>query len=190
MHSIAMDDIWPDKGHKERDAYFQAGCAIVALRESLEVIRVTIDDPDDATTSWIDLTYPDFSRALTSGSVTAYTDAISVIRTALAGPATLLRYSFGTYPQDCHPPEFNLADPWMMKQEAAWRAIALAGKISKDSPSLVRSVWQEVTGIIQGDEVWPAIEAVAEILLLTGELAGCEIRDIARHAMGSRAIGF
>src|SRR6185312_14859194 len=124
-----MDEIWPDTSHKERGAFYQAGCAIVALRESLEVIRVSIED--GAVTSWIDVVHPDLSRARLSSSITACADANSVIRALLAGPATLLRYSFGTYPQDGEPLAFNLADPWMAEQEAVWRAISVAGKVSK-----------------------------------------------------------
>jgi hypothetical protein len=41
-----------------------------------------------------------------------------------------------------------------------------------------------------GFRTWPAIEAVANMLLITGKLAGCEIRDIANHAMGSNAKDF
>ena len=180
-----MDEIWPDTSHKERGAFYQAGCAIVALRESLEVIRISIEDLDGAVTSWIDVVHPDLSRARLSRSITACADANSVIRALLAGPATLLRYSFGTYPQGCEPPAFNLADPWMAEQEAVWRAISVAGKISKNSPALIHSLWGEINGLIQGDEVWPAIEAVAHMLLITGELSGCEIREFTRRALSS-----
>jgi len=36
-----------------------------------------------------------------------------------------------------------------------------------------------------GNEVWPAIDAVARALLLNGELTGQEVRDIANHATPS-----
>jgi hypothetical protein len=94
------------------------------------------------------------------------------------------RYSFGTPPPDAPLPEFDLADRDILEQEAVWRAIALAGKISKDSPSLLRSLWKETNGLIQGNEIWPAIDAVAKMLLISGELAGCEVQDIVGHAMG------
>jgi hypothetical protein len=179
-----MKDIWPDMSHLERDAHYQAGCAIVALRESLEVIRIYIDDDEGHPTSWIDVTHPNLSHRYLSRSATAQFEGKAVIRSLLAGPAALLRYSFGTYPRDCPLPEFNLADPWMAEQEAVWRAISLAGKISKDSPSLLRCLWKETNSLLQGDTVWPAIEAVAQVLLITGELAGCEIGEIARHTIG------
>jgi len=127
--------------------------------------------------------HPDLSQTHIIGSSTAYADTQSVIRALLAGPAALLRYSFGTCPQDCPTLEFNLADPWIVEQEAVWRAISLAGKVSKDSPSLIRGLWRETNALIQGDKVWPAIEAVAQMLLITGELSGCEIREITRHAL-------
>jgi hypothetical protein len=165
---------------KQRAAYFQAGCAIVAIRESFDVVLVSIDDPDNSATSWIDVTYPDPRHGRLRSSVAAQADAKSVIRAMLAGPASLLRYSFGACPR-----EINLANRWMIEQDAIWRAISLAGKISKDSPALVHSLWGEVTSLIQGDKVWPAVEAIAQTLLITGELAGCEIRDIERHALGS-----
>jgi hypothetical protein len=71
----------------------------------------------------------------------------------------------------------------MLKNEAVWRAISLASKITKDSPSLFRSLWCRVNRLIRGNEVWPAIEAVAGSLLINGELAGCEVSDIVRYAM-------
>ena len=181
-----MNEIWPDTSHKERDAYYQAGHAIVALRESLEVVQVSIEEVDNVVSSWIDVTHPNLCRA----SLRSHSDVKSVIRALLAGPATLLRFSFGTCPQDCTPPQFNLADPWMAEQEAVWRAISLAGKTSDDSPSLIRGLWREINCLIQGNEVWPAIEAVANMLLITDELTGYEVSDIARHVLGSNTARF
>jgi len=187
---MMMNEIWPDTSHKERDAYYQAGHAIVALRESLEVVQVSIEDQDNVVTSWIDLTYPNLDQARLNRSIATYTDTTSVIRALLAGPAALLRYSFGTCSQARHPTDFNLADPWMAEQEAFWRAISLAGKTSDDSPSLIRGLWREINCLIQGNEVWPAIEAVANMLLITDELTGYEVSEIARHALGSNTARF
>ena len=75
----------------------------------------------------------------------------------------------------------------MVEQEAVRRSISLAGKISKDSPSLIRSLWRESNVLIQGDEV---ARHRCRRHLIIGELAGCEILDIARHAIGLRAAGF
>jgi len=179
-----MDDIWPDTSHKERDAYYQAGHAVIALRESLEVVRVSIQNEDDAS-SWIDVTYPNLSQSRLTRSVTARSDAKSVIRALLAGPAAQSRYSFGAPSAHIALPDFNLADPELLEAEPIWYAIALATKISNDSPSLIHSLWKRVTRLIRGDEVWTAIEAVAKALLINGELAGCEVCDIANHALRS-----
>lgn len=179
---MTLGDIWPEiSSSKERDAYYLAGQAVIALQESLEVAQISIQDPGF---SWIDVIHPDLSRSRLSRSETTRSDAKSVIRALLAGPAAQSRYSFGTLPPDDPLPEFDLADAEMLEQEAVWHAIALAGKISEDSPSLIRSLWREVNGLIQRDEIWSAIDAVANTLLITGELAGCEVHDIVRYAMG------
>jgi hypothetical protein len=183
-----MNDIWPDiSPSQKRDAYYQAGHAVIAVRESLEVVQVSIQD---TAASWIDVNHPNLSQSCLNSSETARSAATSVIRALLAGPAAQSRYSFGTFPTDSPLPDFNLADREMLEQEAVWRAISLAGKISKNSPSIIRSLWRETSGLIQGERVWPAIDAVANMLLITGELAGCEVHDIARHAMGSNDASF
>ena len=100
----------------------------------------------------------------------------------LAGPIAQSRYSFGALPPDSALQDFNLANPAVCEQNVVWGAIALAGKISSHSPSLIRSLWRQVSRLIHGNEVWPAIDAVARALLLNGELTGQEVRDIANHA--------
>jgi hypothetical protein len=180
-----MDDIWPEiPPSKKRDAYYQAGHAVIALRESLEVVRVSIQD---TACSWVDVIHSNLSQSRLDKSETTRSVAKSVIRALLAGPAAQIRYSFGTLPQDIPLPDFNLADREMLEQEAVWRAIALTGRISKNSPPLLRSLWRETNSLIQGDKIWPAIDAVANMLQLNGELAGCEISDIAHHALGTKA---
>jgi hypothetical protein len=74
----------------------------------------------------------------------------------------------------------------MIENEAVSRNISLADRISRDSPALIRSSWRRVQRLIQGDEFWPAIEAVAKALLMNGELSGCEVRDIMRYATNAR----
>ena len=179
---MPVNDIWPDMSRKERDAYCQAGHAVVALRESLEVVQVSIQDKDGAS-SWIDVTYPSLAQSRLKRSVTARSDAKSVIRALLAGPIAQSRYSFGALPPDSALPDFNLADPTVFEQDVIWEAIALAGKISSDSPSLIRSLWRQVSRLIHGSEVWPAVDAVAHALLINGELTGWEVCNFANHAL-------
>ena len=184
-----MDDIWPEiPPSKKRAAYYLAGQAVVVLRESLELVRIMMDDKDDGS-SWIEVLQPDLSKSRLHRSVRARSDAKAVIRAWLAGPATQLRYIFGKYPSDCPLPDFSLADSYMIESKAVWRAISLAGKISRDSPSVIRSSWLRVSHLVQGDEIWPAVEAVAKALLINGELAGCEVCDIARYAMRGKDKG-
>jgi hypothetical protein len=182
-----MDDICPKISYcNERDAYYQAGHAVVALVESLDVVRIFIEDDGS---SWIDVQYPVLSRSRLNVSAQARSNARAVIRALLAGPAAQSRYSFGTCPADHPSSDFDLAKSGMMEHEAVWRAISLAGMISSDGPMLIRSMWRRVDRLIQGDEVWPSIEAVAKSLLITGDLTGSEVREIARRDewKGSRA---
>jgi hypothetical protein len=181
-----MNNIWPDIScYEERNAYYQSGHALIAVRESLDFARVSIEPQGDVS-SWIEVQEPDLSQSRLNSSIKARSDAKSVIRALLGGPAAELRYSFGTYPLDSGAAKFHLANRFMIEQRAVWRAISLAGKISTDSPSLIDSLWRQVNGLIQGDEIWPAIDAVAKSLLIDRELAGCEVCDIVRHAMRIR----
>jgi hypothetical protein len=118
-------------------------------------------------------------------SFVARSRAKAIIRALLAGPAAEARYSFGIYPLDPSAVKFNLADPFVIEEPAVWRAIALAGKIVEDGPALIDALWREVNVLIQGDTIWPAIDAVAGSLLINGELAGSEVCEIARHALRS-----
>jgi hypothetical protein len=165
---------------KERDAFYQAGHAVIALQEALEVVRIFIEDDGS---SWIEVQYPDLSQSRLSRSVRARSDARAVIRALLAGPAAQLRYSFGTSGPDHPLPDFNLANRDMLEHDAIWQAISLAIKISGDSRSLIRSSWRRVNRLVHGNRMWPAMEAVANALLLNGELAGCEVRDLARFGI-------
>jgi len=182
--SLSEKKLWPDTSHKERDAFYQAGHAVVAVLESLGVIQVSIREEEGAS-SWIDVSYPNFAQSRLNRSVMARREAKSVIRALLAGPAAQERYDFGTPVPHCSPPDFDLLAPRMMDHEAVWRAIALAGKISSDSPTLIRSLWRQVSRLIHKREVWSAIDAVASALLLNGELTGQEVCDVGNHAMRS-----
>jgi hypothetical protein len=180
-----MDDSWCGTSRwDESDAHYQAGHALVALRESLDVVRIYMEDSGS---SWIDVRYPDLNASRSSRSVSARSNAKAAIRALLAGPTAEARYSFGTLSLDCPLPDFDLTNSSMIENEAVWQAISLASRISSDSPSLIRSSWRHVQRLIHGDEIWPAIEAVAKALLMNGELAGCEVKEIARYATSPRA---
>jgi hypothetical protein len=165
---------------KVRAAYCQAGHAVIALQEALEVVRIFIEDDGS---SWIEVQYPDLSQSRLSRSVHARSDSKAVIRALLAGPAAQLRHSFGSCDPGYPLPDFGLGASHMVESEAVWWAISLAARISKDSPSFIRSSWRGVNQLVHRDNTWAAIRAVANALLINGELAGCEVRDIARFAI-------
>lgn len=83
-------------------------------------------------------------------------------------------------------PDFDLISPYMIESEAVWHAISLAGKITQDSPALIRALWRRVIYRIHRTETWSAIEAVAGGFMTNGELAGCELRDIIRRALNRK----
>jgi hypothetical protein len=121
----SMDDNWLKISRsQERDAYYQAGHAVIALIESLDVVRLFMEDDGS---SWIDVRYPDLDQSRLSRSVRARSDAKSVIRALLAGPAAQMRYSFGTCNTGHALPDFDLGASYMVESEAVWRAISLAG---------------------------------------------------------------
>jgi hypothetical protein len=99
----------------ERDAYHQAGHAVIALQETLEVVRIFIEYDGS---SWIEVRYPDLSQSRLSRSVRARSDAKAVIRVLLAGPAAQLRYSFGSCGPGYPLPDFDLGASHMVESEA------------------------------------------------------------------------
>jgi hypothetical protein len=174
----------PDEQHRARNtcedapnAHFEAGHAVIAWLEGLEVEQVSIEKEGDAD-SWIDVREPDLCPTRLRASNEARASAKSVIRGLLAGPAAQGRYSFGACAAD-----FDLTDRHMIDQSAIWRAVSLAGSFPDDGPALIPPLWREVTKTIQTPKVWAAIEAVAAALLRDRELAGCEVEEIAQHAM-------
>jgi hypothetical protein len=128
-------------------------------------VRVSIESEADAS-SWIEIQEPDLGNSTLKSSFVARSRAKSIIRALLAGPAAEMRYSFGTFPLDPSAVKFNLADRFVIEQQAVWRAIALAGKIAEDGPALIDALWREANVLIHGDTIWPAIDAVAGSLLI------------------------
>lgn len=102
-----------------------------------------------------------------------------MIRSLLAGPTAQIRYSFGHYPM-----QFSLSNRFLLSQEAVWRAISVAGRVTNNGPDPVRNLWAEVTQMIENATAWAVIEAIAGALLDSGELVGCELVDITRHIAG------
>jgi hypothetical protein len=173
-----MTAIWPEIScEDQRNAHYEAGHAVIAWLEGLEVEQVSIEREGDAD-SWIDVREPDLNQRRLRELSEARASARSVIRGLLAGPAAQGRYSFGACTQ-----EFNISDRHMIGQSAVWRAVSLAGSIADDGAALIPPLWREVTKTIQTPKVWAAIEAVAAALLRDRELAGCEVEEIAQCVM-------
>ena len=168
---------WPDPScAEEQNAYFEAGHAVVAFLEGLEVVRLCME-PEGNISCWIEIREPNLSRWRLSSSSRAREEAKSIIRALLAGPAAQSRYSFGSCAM-----EFNLLDRYLLAEEAVWRAIAIAGKFVDDGPALIHTLWAEVANMIQDNGNWAGIDSVAETLLSSRELAGCEVREIVQKA--------
>jgi hypothetical protein len=178
-----MNTIWPrDTPSDKRNAFFEAGHAVIAWLEGLEIIQVSIESGDDAA-SWIDVREPDLSQSRLRTSSEARASAKSVIQGLLAGPVFQKQYSAGACPV-----EFDIADLNILGQETVWRAISLAGSVDADGPAQIRRLWRKVVRTIQRPEILEAVEAIAAALLRDRELAGSEIEEIAQYAMGRSKI--
>jgi len=161
----------------ERKAFYEAGHAVIAWLEGLEIERVSINSEGDAT-SWIDVREPALPSPDRSASRDEWLAALSVIRGLIAGPAAMQHYSFGQTSAD-----FDLSNPRTNADPLIWRAIDLAGQIPGGQSAIVPNLWREVAASLAKPEVWAAVEAVAQALLRDRELAGCEVAEIAQHAM-------
>jgi hypothetical protein len=178
-----MNAIWPpDTPSDKRNAFFEAGHAVIAWREGLEIIQVSIEPGNDAA-SWIDVREPDISQSRLRTSSEARASAKSIIQGLLAGPASQKQYSTGACPA-----VFDIADMNILDQETVWRAISLAGSIDADGPAQIRFLWRKVVSTIQRPEIWDAVEAVAAALLRDHELAGSEVEEIAQYTIGRSKI--
>jgi len=176
-----MTDIWPHTARDdERNAYFEAGHAVVAWLEGLEIVRISIDGEGDAS-PWIEICEPELNLPYVTASDGGHKAHLSVIRGLLAGRAASLREGFGRCGE-----EFDLTRPVIGDDDTVWRAIALAGSIARDGPAIVPVMWREVAQTVNTPKVWAAVQAVAQALLRDRELAGCEVGAIARHAMRHR----
>jgi hypothetical protein len=164
----------------ERNAYFEAGHAVVACLEGLHVVSVSINCEADAC-AWIDVREPAQSRPGNSASSDHRPAVLSVIRGLLAGPAAQKRFSFGQTS-----PELDLADERMVMDHAIWRAIDLAGQLPGNGSAILPALWREVAASLAKPKIWSAIEAVAQALLRERELAGCEVAEIVEYTWRAR----
>jgi hypothetical protein len=154
-----MNTIWPrDTPSDERNAFFEAGHAVIAWLEGLEIVQVSIEAADDAA-SWIDVREPDLCHSHLRSSSNSRASAKSIIRGLLAGPVSENHYSAGACAV-----EFDIADLNILDQETVWRAIYLAGGIDADGPAQIRLLWREVVRTIQRPEIWDAVEANSQSL--------------------------
>ena len=169
-----MDELCPKPNAEDaRDAYYEAGQAVMAWIEGFEVKQVSIDGEEGPS---IQVGHP----AVADPDNRDRNLALSVIRTLLAGAVAQQRYSFGdeiwgldlANPHDC-----------LLDQSVIWDAINLAGCIQDCGPAVLPRVWREAEATLYAPRVWAAVEAVAAALLHERELAGCEVSDIALHAM-------
>jgi hypothetical protein len=163
----------------ERNAFYEAGHAVIAWLEGLEIERVSINREGDAA-SWIDIREPVLPSSGRSISRGERSSALSVIRGLIAGLAAMQRYSFGGTAA-----EFDLSNPRTNADPLIWRAIDLAGQIPGGQCAIVPELWREVAATLAKPEVWAAVEAVAQALVRERKLAGCEVEDVARYAMHS-----
>lgn len=148
----------------------------MAISEGLEVTQAYMTY-EDGGSSWIEIVEPNLSDCWLGSSARDRGRAKSVLIALLAGPAAQIRYSFGYYPM-----KFNLSNSTLITEEAIWRAISIAGRISSNGPILINDLWDETMQEIGKAKNWEAIEAIAAALLNNGELLGCELKNITRHA--------
>jgi hypothetical protein len=173
-----MDDRRTNCGpDDERNAFYEAGRAVIAWLGGLEIDRVSIDHEGDVA-AWIEIrkpVSPSPGRPISRGEWLA---ALCVIRGLIAGPAAVLRYFFGQTSA-----EFDLSNPWINADPLIWRAIDLAGQVPGGSSAIVPELWREVAATFVKPEIWAAVEAMAQAPLGDRELAGCEVAEIAQYAI-------
>jgi hypothetical protein len=162
--------------HTRQAAYFQAGQAVVASLEGISIVQLSIVAEGDAE-AWIDVIEPNLPD---KGQLRDHQNRAaceSLIRALLAGPAAQERYSFGACAD-----QLDLLDDAISEQPCIWRAVDLAGRIQSRVP-IPPPIWREVCKNFERPEIWAAVQAVGDALFDCGELAGCEVTEIAQHAM-------
>jgi hypothetical protein len=159
-----------------RTAYFVAGQAMIALLEHLPIACASTNAHDNVS-AWIDVDEPILPL---SGPLQGVDRewACRIVRALLAGPAAQAAYSFGN-----HPVPFDFRHEEESHASTVWHAVSLAGRIDGNRPPLIPRLWREVQDALFRPEIWAAVTTVAEALIREGELAGCEIVEIAKNAI-------
>jgi hypothetical protein len=141
----------------EHNAYYEAGHAVIGYLCGLEIDKVTIS-PDADACDWRVVWDP-----TTAGPDDCGLDwpLDRIIKALIAGPAALMRYSFGAVP-----PEFDLSNCHIVEDPIIWHAIDLAGPLVGDGTAVMPMLWREVAENLTALEVWVAVDAVAQLLLI------------------------
>jgi|GEM_PF-5947391 len=156
----------------EPSAYFMAGHAVGAWLEGLAVERVAVLSDE----SWIDVVEPDLPA---TGKIWREGDravAKSLIRALLFGPGARERYGWGCCGCDVETVGNYLGET------VVWRACNLARRIESDRP-LLPSLWTQVGQLVDRDDTWVAVTALAEALVERGELDGAEAETIVQDGL-------
>jgi hypothetical protein len=147
----------------EMIAYCHASHAVVAHLLGFTVVSVSV-----ASIEILEPALPAMPLDLTELRDRIAVEDIIAMR--LAGQAGETRYSFGSAG-----PSYNL-DP---DDVDVAEAVALGQRIAGDhADAVVAGAWERLTELIDGGAIWPAIEAVAGVLLDDAELTGEEVAEI------------
>lgn len=160
----------------QRAAFFEAGHATGAWLEGFPIERLCFR-PEEGDI-WIEIVEPE----LPSGALWNHRDranAKALVRALLFGPAAQEKFSFGA----CSP-DLDLADSAVASEVCVWRAIDIAGRIPSYAPVLP-SLYRFLRITLDRPEVWHAVTIIAQMLLECGEMTGCEVDELARHAFAT-----
>lgn len=161
--AIRIQEVGATREH-ERNAFYLAGQAVVAMLEGLTVLSASIADDDEAYIHVREPVLPE-TGALSGRDRKA---ATSIIRALLAGIAA-----------DGMCSTLDLMDPEFIGVDAVIRATAMMRRITPDPARALPGIWRDVTNVVSAPRTWAAITSVVELLLQETTVSG---RAIA-HAM-------
>jgi hypothetical protein len=139
--------------------------------EGLSIVQLSLTRGGEF---WIDVEEPCLSE-LKKGD---HANAFSLIRSLLAGYAACERYRFG-----CISNYLDISDADLLGDLSFWRAVSLAGQVANKPYAVLPRRWSELRRVLNGPANWMAVEAVADALLRSGHLVGCEVAEIAKFAI-------